>query len=151
MSAAETTRAAAAPPVLRVVETALYFDDVSALRTAAAFYRDTLGLRLMSVGDRLVSVDAGGGTVLLLFHRGETAKGLRWPDGWIPPHDGSGPLHVAIGVAVDQLDAWERWLAARGVEIESRVTWSRGGRSIYFRDPGGHSVELVTPGTWENY
>ena len=151
MSAAEPARAAAPPPVLRVVETALYFDDVTGLRTAAAFYRDTLGLRLMAEGDRLVAVDAGGGTVLLLFHRGQTAKGLRWPDGWIPPHDGSGPLHVAIGVAVDQLDAWERWLAARGVEIESRVTWSRGGRSIYFRDPGGHSVELVTPGTWENY
>jgi len=151
MSAPEPARAAAPPPVLRVVETALYFDDVPALRAAAAFYRDTLGLRLMTEGDRLVSVDAGGGTVLLLFHRGETAKGLRWPDGWIPPHDGSGPLHVAIGVAAEQLAAWEHWLAERGVEIESRVSWTRGGRSLYFRDPGGHSVELVTPGTWENF
>ena len=151
MSAPESARNAAPPPVLRVVETALYFEDVPALRAAASFYRDTLGLRLMTEGDRLVSVDAGGGTVLLLFHRGETAKGLRWPQGWIPPHDGSGPLHVAIGVAADQLGAWERWLAARGVEVESRVSWTRGGSSLYFRDPGGHSVELVTPGTWENF
>ncbi|HWQ03343.1 MAG TPA: glyoxalase, partial [Candidatus Nitrosotenuis sp.] len=26
-----------------------------------------------------------------------------------------------------------------------------GGRSIYFRDPDGHSLELVTPGVWPNY
>lgn len=146
--AAPESRREAPPPALRVVETALYFDDLPA---AAAFYRDTLGLGVMSEGPRLVALDAGGGTVLLLFHRGETATGLRWSDGWIPPHDGAGPLHVAIGVAVEHLDAWERWLASRGVEIESRVTWSRGGRSLYFRDPGGHSLELVTPGTWANY
>ena len=151
MSAPEPARSVTAPPVLRVVETALYFDDVAALRAAAEFYRDTLGLRLMSEGDRLVSVDAGGGTVLLLFHRGETAKGLTWPGGWIPPPDGAGPLHVAIGVEPGQLEAWERWLAARGVEVESRISWSRGGRSLYFRDPGGHSIELVTPGTWDNF
>jgi catechol 2,3-dioxygenase-like lactoylglutathione lyase family enzyme len=151
MNAPEPVRSAGPPPCLRVVETALYFDGVDALRAAAAFYRDTLGLHIMSEGDRLVSVDGGGGTVLLLFQRGETAKGLRWPGGWIPPHDGEGPLHVAIGVAADQVEAWELWLAARGVVVESRVSWTRGGKSLYFRDPGGHSVELVTPGTWDNY
>ena len=105
----------------------------------------------MSAGARMVAMDAGGGTVLLLFHRGETANGLSWSDGWIPPHDGSGPLHVALGVDLDQLDTWERWLVSRGVAIESRVSWERGGRSLYFRDPAGHSVELVSPGTWPNY
>ena len=142
------TRPSAPPSVLRMVETALYFDD---LRAAEAFYRDTLGLRVMSESERLVALDAGGGTVLLLFHRGETAKGLSWPDGWIPPHDGAGPVHLAIGIAAEQWDAWERWLGSRAVAIESVVRWSRGGRSLYFRDPAGHSVELVTPGTWENY
>jgi len=131
-----------------MVETALYFDDLAA---ATAFYRDTLGLRVMSETGRLVSLDAGGGTVLLLFHRGETTQGLRWPQGWIPPHDGTGPLHLAIGVAADQLEAWEDWLVSRGVAVESRVSWPRGGRSLYFRDPAGHSVELVTPGTWDNF
>ena len=140
-----------APPMLRTVETALYFDGVQGLKTAAAFYRDTLGLAVMTEGERLVALDAGGGTVLLLFQRGVTAQGLRWPDGWIPPHDGAGPLHVALGIAVDQVDAWDRWLASRGVEVESRVSWARGGKSLYVRDPGGHSVELVTLGTWENY
>ena len=38
-----------------------------------------------------------------------------------------------------------------GIEIESEVTWTRGGRSLYFRDPDGHLVELATPGVWEVY
>ena len=47
--------------------------------------------------------------------------------------------------------AWEAALAAHGIPIESRVRWSRGGESIYFRDPDGHSVELATPGVWATY
>ncbi len=136
------------PPIQTLVESALYFDDLPA---ASAFYRDVLRLRMMSGNERLVAFDAGGGTVLLLFRRGATTVGVRWPGGWIPPHDGQGPLHVALGVAREHLDAWERWLAQHGVSVESRVDWDRGGRSLYFRDPGGHSVELVTPGTWENH
>ena len=137
-----------AHPLTRVVETALYFDDLVA---AAAFYRDVLGLRVMNEGPRLVALDAGAGTVLLLFQRGATTDGFRWPTGYIPPHDGAGPAHLALGVASEHLDTWERRLTALGIEVESRVTWTRGGRSLYFRDPGGHSVELVTPGTWDNY
>jgi hypothetical protein len=34
------------------------------------------------------------------------------------------------------------------VKIEHEQVWERGGRSVYFRDPGGNSVELVTPGIW---
>lgn len=137
-----------APALTRVVETALYFDDLAA---AAAFYRDVLGLRVMNEGPRLVAFDAGAGTVLLLFQRGATTEGFRWPTGYIPPHDGAGPAHLALGVAGEHLDAWDRRLTALGIPVESRVTWTRGGRSLYFRDPGGHSLELVTPGTWDNY
>ena len=49
----------------------------------------------------------------------------------------------------EDLESWEKRLAEHGVEIESRARWTRGGRSVYFRDPDGHSLELVTPGTWE--
>ena len=41
--------------------------------------------------------------------------------------------------------------ANNGVEIESEVSWDGGGTSLYVRDPVGHSVELATPGVWENY
>ncbi|SRR5258705_1081583 len=136
------------PSVRRVVETALYVDDMP---RAVAFYRDVLGLRPMGVGERLTPMDAGDASVLLLFQRGATAHGLSFPGGTIPPHDGAGPLHVAFGIEIAEFDAWETRLTGHGVAIESRVSWERGGRSLYFRDPDGHSVELVTPGTWETY
>lgn len=140
--------AAPVPPIRRVVETALYCDD---LERATAFYRDVLGLRVLDAGARLVSIDAGGATMLLLFRRGATTTGFEFPGGRIPPHDGAGPAHLAFAVDTADFESWERTLVARGVEIESRTRWSRGGRSLYFRDPEGHSVELVTPGTWETY
>lgn len=136
------------PAIARVLETALYFDD---LDRATAFYVDTMGLRVLAAGSRLVSIDAGQGTVLLLFKRGATTVGADLPGGWIPPHDGDGPVHVAFAVALHALDGWERHLADHGIEIESRVRWDGGGHSIYFRDPGRHSLELATPGTWATY
>ena len=136
------------PSIERVVETALYCED---MERAAAFYRDVLGLRVLSAGPRLIAIDAGQSTVLLLFKRGATLGGVDFPGGRIPPHDGSGPAHVAFGVRADALDAWEERLRRHGFEIESRARWTLGGRSLYFRDPDGHSVELVTPGTWETY
>jgi catechol 2,3-dioxygenase-like lactoylglutathione lyase family enzyme len=136
------------PRIRHVLETALYVDDMA---RAVAFYRDVLGLTVMSEGPRLTSLDAGEATVLLLFLRGATVAGVEFPGGRIPPHDGAGPIHVGFGVDADELDAWERRLAERGVEIESRARWTRGGRSLYFRDPDGHSLELVTPGTWTTW
>jgi hypothetical protein len=34
------------------------------------------------------------------------------------------------------------------VAIEHEATWPRGGRSFYFRDPAGNSLELATPRIW---
>ena len=73
------------------------------------------------------------------------------PGGVLPPHDGSGQQHFAFSVPASDLQAWEQRLEENNVVIESRVTWPRGGRSIYFRDPDGHLVELITPGCWAIY
>jgi catechol 2,3-dioxygenase-like lactoylglutathione lyase family enzyme len=116
-----------------------------------AFYRDVLGLGVMTEGHRLAALDGGGSTVLLLFRRGATLEGVVFPGGRVPPHDGAGPAHMAFAVGVDELDAWERRLEQHGIAIESRARWTLGGRSIYFRDPDQHSIELVTPGTWANF
>ena len=135
-----------APAIRRVLETSLYVDDMA---RAVAFWRDVMGLRVMGGNDRLTPIDAGAGTVLLLFRRGATAQGLRYPDGYIPPHDGTGPAHVAFAIDADAYDTWRERLLAQGIAIEAENRWQRGGRSLYVRDPDGHSVELATPGVWE--
>jgi catechol 2,3-dioxygenase-like lactoylglutathione lyase family enzyme len=138
----------ARPVIDRILETALYTDD---LDRTAAFYRDVLGLRVLESGPRLVAMDAGQATVLLLFRRGATAAGSATPGGWIPPHHANGPAHLAFAVTEGSLDAWVARLEEHEVAVESQVAWDGGGRSIYFRDPAGHSVELATPGTWAVY
>ena len=136
------------PSIRRVLETALYCDDLAA---TTRFYREVLGFGVHFADTRLVALDAAGSTVLLLFARGASRDGVSFREGTIPGHDGSGPAHVAFAVDADELDAWERRLLDAGVAIESRVRWDRGGRSIYFRDPEGHSIELATPGVWPTY
>jgi catechol 2,3-dioxygenase-like lactoylglutathione lyase family enzyme len=51
----------------------------------------------------------------------------------------------------DALPQREQRLATKGVAIEGRTRWSRGGQSLYFRDPDGHLLELATPGLWAIY
>jgi catechol 2,3-dioxygenase-like lactoylglutathione lyase family enzyme len=64
---------------------------------------------------------------------------------------GSGNSHVAFPIAAEELSAWEKQLMENGVAVESKVKWERGGQSIYFRDPDGNLLELVTPGVWPIY
>ena len=137
------------PRIARVLETALYVEDID---RAVRFYEEVLGLTpMVDARPRLVALDAGSGSVLLLFLRGATTREVVLPEGIIPAHDGSGPVHAAFAVAADEFPAWEERLADRGVAVESRVRWARGGQSLYFRDPDGHSIELATPHTWPNY
>ena len=137
------------PPALsRIVETAVYVSDLSRSRT---FYSDMLGARVLLATARLLALDVGGQSVLLLFQRGATTEPLETSGGVVPPHGASGVQHFAFAIAPDALDAWRTYLADAGVPIESEVRWPRGGTSLYLRDPDNHSVELITPGLWETY
>jgi catechol 2,3-dioxygenase-like lactoylglutathione lyase family enzyme len=135
------------PRVRRTLETALYCTD---LATTAAFYQRLLNATPMLSGDRLVALDAGEQTVLLLFQKGNSGS-LDTPGGLVPGHDGAGPVHVAFAIDATDLPAWDARLAELGIAIESRVRWDRGGASLYFRDPDNRSVELATPGIWPSY
>lgn len=132
----------------RVIETVLYVRDIE---RADAFYRQVLQLPAMVANERFRAYNVGEQSVLLLFIEGDSLNGAHYPEGYIPPHDGNGPLHIGLAVAKEQLPHWERHLTAHNIEIEGRMTWEHGGESIYFRDPDGHLLELVTPGIWANY
>lgn len=124
-----------------VIETAVYVDD---LDQAETFYRDVLGLPVLGKEPgRHVFFRVGTSNVLLAFLPDATLKGDQ-----LPAHGTKGPGHFALGIAAGDLDAWRQRLTEKGVGIEKEVTWPRGGKSIYFRDPVGNSVELVTPGVW---
>ncbi|GAC1335961.1 MAG: VOC family protein [Beijerinckiaceae bacterium] len=136
------------PKIGGILETSLYVDD---LDRAARFYEDVLGLKAINKDQRFAAYDAGSRSVLLLFRRGSTSEPVHMPGGTIPPHDGHGPLHIAFAIAADALAAWEERLQVHAITIEGRTDWPRGGRSIYFRDPDSHLLELATPGLWPNY
>ena len=138
----------AAPKIAGVLETALYVEN---LNRAAAFYENVLGLKPVNKDQRFAGYVAGPRSVLLLFKRGSTRETVHIPGGTIPPHDGQGTLHVAFAIPTDELDAWEQHLKSHDIAIEGRTDWPRGGKSIYFRDPDNHLLELATPGLWPNY
>lgn len=131
-----------------VLETALYVTDLARARD---FYRELLGCAVLLDTPRLAALDVGERSVLLLFQEGATEDALQTPGGLIPGHGARGIQHFALAIPRDTVGAWVSRLEERGVAVESRVRWDRGGESVYFRDPDGNSVELVTPRTWATY
>lgn len=129
-----------APPITAIVESALYVDDLAA---AVAFYGQVLGLEPWGHDPERHAFFQVGGRMLLLFLPEATLRGEL-----LPPHGGHGPGHVALGIPAEEYELWKERLAAHGVAIEQELTWPLGGRSLYFRDPAGNSLELITPGVW---
>jgi catechol 2,3-dioxygenase-like lactoylglutathione lyase family enzyme len=130
----------------RILESALYVDD---LDRSEAFYRDVLGLSVLTkVEGRHVFFRCGDG-VLLLFDPSKTvqapAPDARLP---VPPHGAGGDGHLCFGATEREIEQWKKRLAAAGVAIEADFEWPQGGRSIYFRDPAGNSIEFANPRIW---
>ena len=127
--------------ILGVYETVLYAPDP---RAAAAFYRETLGLEPIEDPDELsAAFRLSDGGVLLIFNPQKSSL----PGRPVPSHGAAGPGHVAFCL---EAGAYENVLAVlrdAAVEIEREVDWDRG-RSVYFRDPAGNSVELVDGDIW---
>ena len=136
------------PRLNGILETAIYVDD---LRRAQSFYEDILELKPIFTDARLSAYDVGGRNILLVFLRGAMTETVTMPSGVIPGHDGAGRLHCAFAVSTEELSRWQEHLVAKGVQIEGCMDWPRGGKSVYFRDPDGHLLELATPGLWAIY
>ena len=129
-----------------ILESALYVDDLDA---AERFYTEVIGLPvIVKVEGRHVFLRCGTG-VLLLFNPEATVEppppGARFP---VPPHGAKGEGHLCFRASEEEIDQWKERLAQAGVAIESEFTWPEGGRSIYFRDPAGNSIEFANPKIW---
>jgi len=134
------------PAVSGILESALYVAD---LTLAADFYKRLFGFAILLEEDRMVALNVADKQVLLLFKTGGSLSGAEYPGGRIPPHDGTGPVHMAFQIPLDDFELWHQRLKSEGIGVES-VVHANKGKSIYFRDPDQHLVELATPGLWKN-
>lgn len=117
------------------------------LGRTTAFYRDLLGLRLVSEQRNEDDPDArhfwfgdehgSPGTLISFLEYPEIPQGVV----------GAGSTHhlaLTVESAAEQ-DAWRDHLRSHGVECSG--PFERGGfRSIYLRDPDGHILEIATRG-----
>jgi catechol 2,3-dioxygenase-like lactoylglutathione lyase family enzyme len=129
-----------------VLETVLYATDLGAAET---FYSDVLGLELYDRAPPRQLFYRCGDAMLLIFNpavTGVAGTGGRLP---IPAHGASGPGHVCFRASMAEIEAWRQRLTGQGVAIESDFVWPGGGRSLYFRDPAGNSLEFAEPRIWE--
>jgi catechol 2,3-dioxygenase-like lactoylglutathione lyase family enzyme len=135
-----------------ILESAIYADDLDA---AEDFYTLVMGLeRVAKVEGRHVFFRCGD-SVLLVFNPAETTKqpqpGAKLP---VPPHGAQGEGHLCFRASAGEIEDWKARLVSQGVAIEADFHWPpqgdepKGGRSIYFRDPAGNSIEFAEPRIW---
>jgi len=125
---------------LRILETSLYTDD---LERAESFYTSVLGFELFAKEPGRHLFFTCGNQMLLIFDPNRTLHETE-----VAPHGARGPGHVAFAVPLAELDEWASHLRLKGTKIEQDVSWPKGGRSLYFRDPAGNSLELASPLLW---
>ena len=131
---------------LRVLESCLYATDLNA---AERFYREVLGLELHAREAGRHVFFRCSDCMLLVFNPEHTSAVTTTVNGaQLPLHGTRGAGHLAFAVAAGELANWRLRLERAGVAIESEIDWPQGGRSLYFRDPAGNSIELASPRIW---
>jgi catechol 2,3-dioxygenase-like lactoylglutathione lyase family enzyme len=137
-----------APRLNGVLETSLYVEN---LERAKEFYRALFSFKEFFTDDRMCAMEIPPSQVLLLFRRGATLTPAPMHGGWIPPHGGTGSLHLCFGIPLRELAKWEAHLQRLDIALLSKLTGPKGGTSLYFRDPDDNLLEIATPGLWPNY
>ncbi|MEJ8757405.1 VOC family protein [Pontibacter sp. H259] len=125
----------------KIKETCLYVSDLARTR---AFYNGLLKLEVIGeVPGRHVFFRAGS-SVLLCFIEEASGKSTT-----LPPHFGSGQLHLAFEVSKANYTQTKADIKKAGIDIEQEYDWGGGFLSFYFWDPDKHLLEVVMEGMWE--
>lgn len=126
-----------------VLETVLYAADLDAARD---FYTRVIGLTLHSQqAGRHLFFKCGESMVLVFDPQGTIDPHRKFA---VPAHGTRGEGHLCFRASRDEIEQWRKHLSNSGIVIEAEVTWPSGGRSIYFRDPAGNSLEFAEPNIW---
>jgi catechol-2,3-dioxygenase len=128
----------------KVIETCIYSSD---LRSMKKFYVGILGLSIIhEEEDKLIFMKAGK-SVLLIFDPLRTSIN----NDRLPKHGAITPpssIHFAMEIEEQEYQPCKELLVCNGIAIEKEVQWNWNTKSLYFRDPSGNLVELITPGGW---
>jgi len=127
----------------RLLETVLYARDIAA---AKRFYETVLGLEVHAEVEGRFVFFRMSGQMLLIFNP-ELTAGQSAADG-PPPHAAEGAGHICFRSPAADLPRWRAHLDVQGIGIEKVIDWPKGGRSLYFRDPAGNSVEIADGALW---
>ena len=128
----------------KIVETCIY---TSSLEKMKNFYIDYLGLDLVSEEEgRHVFLKAGK-SMLLIFNPENT---LNNSNSIFPKHGAFTPpsiLHFAFEIKKEDYEKWKNLLQMKKISIEKELEM-RDSKSIYFHDPSGNIVEIITESFW---
>lgn len=131
---------------MRVLEASLYAEN---LEETTAFYEAVLGLEKISEAPGRHVFFRTEDAILLLFRPSATIKPPTGDTSLpVPPHGAVGHGHICFNESAEAIEDWVIRLTSAGVQIESDFEWPQGGRSIYFRDPAGNSLEFAEPRIW---
>ncbi|QHL87277.1 glyoxalase [Nibribacter ruber] len=124
----------------QIKETCLYVQD---LKRTTHFYAEVLRLPVIGQLQDCYVFFRVGTSVLLCFdpEKSQNNHGL-------PPHSGSGHVHLAFECQPEEYEAWKEMLLQANISIEHEELWPQGRKSCYFRDPDHHLLEIIMPGIW---
>ena len=128
----------------KIVETCIYSSELKEMKD---FYINKLGLDFVSEENgRHVFLKAGK-SMLLIFNPEST---LSDSDSIFPIHGAITPpsiIHFALEINIGDYEKWKDLLSKKQINIEKELKIGNS-RSIYFRDPSGNVVELITENAW---
>lgn len=130
-----------------IIETCIYAENLDEVRE---FYKMLPGLELIAEEQGRHLFFKCGRRMLLIFNPRHTSTEQTDVDGQIVPLHGSrGATHIAFSIQNEDLENWRDFFKENSIPIESEVTWPNGITSLYFRDPAGNSLEIVSPKLWK--
>lgn len=128
----------------RIVETCIYTANLEEMKN---FYINYLGLDLVSEEKgRHVFLKAGK-SMLLIFNPENT---LNNSNSIFPKHGAITPpsiLHFAFEIKKEDYENWKKLLQGKKIGIHKELKMANS-KSIYFHDPSGNIVELITNNFW---